>query len=87
MWISYRKQAHNKQLLNKNEYVCNIVESYHPKDAGGTLRATGMEDNVTWTTNKIENFRDKNVCSCTQWTALQEKMKTTKDSVVVFLKR
>ena len=59
MWISNRKQAHNKQLLNKNEYVCNTVESYHCKDAGGTVRATGMEDNVTWTINKIEKFRDK----------------------------
>ena len=32
----------------------NIVESYHPKDAGDVVRATGMEDKVTWATNKIE---------------------------------
>lgn len=46
--------------------LCNTVEGYHPRDAGGIVRATGMEDKVTWATNKTEYSKDKNVCSWTQ---------------------
>lgn len=49
-----------------NDMLCNTVEGYHPRDAGGIVRATGMEDKVTWATNKTEYSKDKNVCSWTQ---------------------
>lgn len=37
-----------------NDTYGNAVEGFNPKDAGGIVRATGMEDKVTWATDQTE---------------------------------
>lgn len=37
-----------------NDKYGNAVEGFNPKDAGGIVRATGMEDKVTWATDQTE---------------------------------